>query len=68
MCKRLINFGMETPEIAKRLRFTKTYVESLLKLAAAPREIRNMVATGVVAATPGHSGDEETRCRSYQCA
>ena len=51
VCKRLINFGMETPEIAKRLGFTKTYVESLLELAAAPREIRNMVASGKVAAT-----------------
>jgi ParB family transcriptional regulator, chromosome partitioning protein len=51
VCKRLINFGMESPEIAKRLGFTRIYVESLLDLAAAPREIRAMVSAGVVSAT-----------------
>ena len=50
-CKRLINFEVEIPEIARRLGFTPTYVESLLDLAAAPSEIRKMVASGKVAAT-----------------
>ncbi|UUZ66269.1 ParB/RepB/Spo0J family partition protein (plasmid) [Polaromonas sp. P1-6] len=51
VCKRLVAYGMETGEIAKKLSFTKTYVESLLQLMSAPRVIRDMVTTGKVSAT-----------------
>jgi ParB family transcriptional regulator, chromosome partitioning protein len=51
VCKRLIGFGMEIKDIAKRLNFTKTYVESLLQLMAAPKVIRDMVKDDKVSAS-----------------
>lgn len=51
VCKRLINFGMDEAEIAKRLAFTPTYVSSLLALMAAPRAVHDMVVAGKVSAT-----------------
>ena len=51
VCKRLVNMGMEVPEIAKRLVLTETYVKSLLELGAAPRAVRDLVAKGEVSAT-----------------
>lgn len=51
VCKRLVGFGMEIGDIAKRLNFTKTYVESLLQLMAAPKAIRDMVKAETVSAT-----------------
>jgi ParB family transcriptional regulator, chromosome partitioning protein len=49
--KRLIGYNMSTEEIAKRLAFTKVYVESLLKLLEAPHGVREMVKEGKVSAT-----------------
>lgn len=51
VCKRLVGYGMETADIAKRLGYGKAYVESLLDLIAAPKAIRDLVTTGKVSAT-----------------
>lgn len=51
VCKRLVGYGLEVPEIARRLCFTETYVANLLTLLESPRQIRDMVATGKVSAT-----------------
>ena len=50
VCKRLVNFGNESPAIAEKLGMSGTYVENLLMLAAAPIEIRKMVMADKVAA------------------
>jgi hypothetical protein len=47
-CKRLSRFGWEVPEIADKLGMTETYVETMLLVASAPREIRDMVEKGMV--------------------
>lgn len=51
VCKRLIGYGMEDKEIAKRLGFTTSYVNGLLKLMAAPLPLRKMVIDGVASAS-----------------
>lgn len=49
--KRLVGYGMETKEIAKRIGKGKAYIEGLLDLVAAPKALRDMVTTGKVSAT-----------------
>lgn len=49
--KRLIGYGWEVVEIAKKVGQTAQYVEQLLELQAAPAEVVNMVKDGRVAAT-----------------
>jgi ParB family transcriptional regulator, chromosome partitioning protein len=49
--KRLLGYNMGIDEIAKRLCFTKVYVEGLLKLLEAPHGVREMVKDGKVSAT-----------------
>jgi len=51
VCKRLIGFGWEEKEIAKRLAMTATRVGDLLGLVAAPAAVRNLVKDGTVSAT-----------------
>lgn len=51
VCKRLIGFGWEPRQIGERLSFTEQYVNNLLVLMAAPKEIRDMVQSGQVAAS-----------------
>ncbi len=50
VCKRLVGYGMEPPEIARRLSLTSAYVNELLSLVAAPSKIRKMVEAGQVSA------------------
>lgn len=50
VCKRLLSYGWETVEIARRLCMTPQYVNALLQLAAAPMELRRMVIDDRVAA------------------
>lgn len=47
-CKRLSRCGWEVPEIADKLGLTETYVETMLLVASAPKEIRDMVERGMV--------------------
>lgn len=49
--KRLKGYGMAEDEIARRLGMTKRYVDDLLLLAGAPRQIAVFVTTGKVSAT-----------------
>ncbi|GAB2750439.1 hypothetical protein GCM10027019_31380 [Melaminivora jejuensis] len=51
VCKRLIGFGMDEAEVARRIGKSKPYVDNLLLLVSAPRAITNMVQEGTVSAT-----------------
>jgi ParB-like chromosome segregation protein Spo0J len=51
VCKRLINYGWDEDQIAQRLKYTETYVQSLLLLVAAPAPVRAMVQEGSVSAS-----------------
>jgi ParB family chromosome partitioning protein len=51
VCKRLVGYGMEPKAIAQRLGFTLVYVNGLLDLVAAPKALRDLVASGKVSAT-----------------
>jgi ParB family transcriptional regulator, chromosome partitioning protein len=51
VCKRLARFNWDADEIARRLGFTRTYVENLLLLISSPIGIRQMVMDGKVSAT-----------------
>jgi len=51
VCKRLVGYGMEVKDIATRLGYGKAYIEGLLDLLAAPKAVRDLVATGKVSAT-----------------
>lgn len=53
LCKRLLGMGLTEKQIAERLGFKagKKYVDDLLTLVAAPKELRDMVATGAVGAS-----------------
>ncbi len=51
VCKRLIGYGMEEDEIAKRLGFTKQYVSDLLLLSGANKAVKAMVGSGGVSAS-----------------
>lgn len=43
VCKRLSRWNMSSAEIAKKLGYTESYIDSLLILAGAPPEIKEMV-------------------------
>ena len=47
-CKKLSRWGWDVPEIADRLGMTETYVDTMLLVASAPREVREMVEKGMV--------------------
>lgn len=49
--KRLVGYGLEVSEIAKRIGFTPAYVGGLLSLVGAPKPIRDMVNAGTVSAS-----------------
>lgn len=51
VCKRLLGYGWQIAEVAKRLGFTAQYVADLLLLLAAPQRVRKMVTDGEVSAT-----------------
>ena len=51
VCKRLVGYGLDNTEIAKRLAFTPGYVGSMLTLIGAPKQIRDMVIDGKVSAS-----------------
>lgn len=51
VCKRLIQYGMEEAEVARRIGLSKPHVANLLTLVAAPREIGNLVQDGKVSAS-----------------
>lgn len=51
VCKRLVSFGWDEKEIAKRLSKTTQQVSDLLVLVAAPAAVRKLVAEGEVSAT-----------------
>lgn len=51
VCKRLIGYGWDVCEIAKKLNLKDPYVNDLLLLMAAPKIIRDMVQSDEVAAT-----------------
>lgn len=51
VCKRLVDYGMEPPVVAKRLGLTPVHVNNLLDLVAAPKQVRDLVSTGKVSAT-----------------
>lgn len=51
VCKRLVGYGMDVSEIARRLSLTKPYVDALLGLLASPKALREMVSSGQVSAT-----------------
>lgn len=48
VCKRLISYGLEEDEVAKRLGRSKPYIADLLRLAGAGKAIKEMVAAGQV--------------------
>ena len=47
-CKRLSRYGWEVPDIADKLGMTETYVETMLFVASAPKEVRDMVEKGMI--------------------
>lgn len=51
VCKRLVGYGLENAEIAKRLAFSVGYVSNMLSLIGAPKQIRDMVTDGKVSAS-----------------
>jgi ParB family chromosome partitioning protein len=51
VCKRLIDFGMEERDVAKRLGMSAPRVSDLLMLVGAPRAVRSLVSAGTVSAT-----------------
>jgi len=51
VCKRRSRNGWDLAQIANRLDFTEQYVEGLLLLMSAPKEIRDMVETDQVSAS-----------------
>lgn len=51
VCKRLIHYGMEEAEVARRIGLSKQHVANLLTLVAAPRELGNLVQDGKVSAS-----------------
>jgi len=51
VCKRLIGFGWEEKEIARRLSMSAQRVGDLLNLVAAPASVRKLVADGTVSAS-----------------
>lgn len=51
VCKRLSLYGWTVEQIASRLDMTDFYVDGLLRLVAAPQQIREMVQSGQVSAS-----------------
>ena len=51
VCKRLVHYGMDESEVARRIGMSKQHVANLLMLVAAPREIGNFVQEGKVSAS-----------------
>lgn len=51
VCKRLVGYGWEEKEIAKRLCMAPARVRDLLELVGAPAAVRKLVVDGVVSAT-----------------
>ena len=51
VCKRLQGFGLDSPEICRRLSISGTYLTNLMGLLSAPKTVRDMVAAGEVSAT-----------------
>lgn len=51
VCKRLVGYGLDNSTIASRLGYTPAYVGGLLSLMGAPKQIRDMVNDGKVAAS-----------------
>ncbi len=51
VCKRLVNFGMEIPEISNKIGKTPTYIKGLLDLMGSSRAVQTMVSEGTVSAT-----------------
>lgn len=51
VCKRLVHYGMDEAEVARRIGFSKQHVANLLLLVSAPREIGNLVQEGKVSAS-----------------
>lgn len=51
VCKRLIGYGLDEAEIARRLSKGKPYIDDLLRLVEAPQKLQDMVKSGQVSAT-----------------
>lgn len=51
VCKRMVGFGRSPEEIATRLNFSLQYINNLLTLMASPVALREMVASGSIAAS-----------------
>lgn len=51
VCKRLLGMGLDEKEIARRLAYTKPYVDDLLLLVSASKPVRDMVSSGDVSAS-----------------
>lgn len=51
VCKRLVHYGMDEAEVARRIGLSKQHVANLLLLVSAPREIGNLVQEGKVSAS-----------------
>lgn len=51
VCKRMLDDGASIEEIAEEVNFTTVWVESLLKLAAAPIELQRMVVDDIIKPT-----------------
>jgi ParB family chromosome partitioning protein len=51
ICKRLVNWGMDTSTIGTRLDYTPAYVNELLGLLEAPAALQALVSAGKVSAT-----------------
>lgn len=51
VCKRLLDDGSSVEEIAKEVNFSTEWVDSLLQLAAAPRELQLMIVDDVIKPT-----------------
>lgn len=49
--KRLMGYGMTEDSIARRLTLSRKYVDDLLTLVAAPKAVRDMIASGRVSST-----------------
>ena len=50
VCKRLESFGWTPDEMAKRLSFSRSYVDQLLLLMASPEKLQKLVTSGTVSA------------------
>lgn len=51
VCKRLVDFGWDSTQIAKKLGFTRSYADQLLALMAAPAKVQAQVKKGLISAS-----------------